>query len=299
MEFRHAEHFLAVVQHGGVVRAAAALHIAQPSLSQSIRILERELGTPLFHRVGRGLVPTPTGATLVEAARQMLRDLATARASVAELSGLHGGHIDIGATAVAFEATLPGLVGDLRRRYPTVTVRISDYNSESAVVAAVREGTVELGFGYLDADDESTIAETESLDVQILSTEELCIALPESVAVNLREPLPYGQLPDLPVIAVPSGAQARTTVEIALRSASRRTKLGVVTAHRQSAIPLVAAGVGMHWTTRLQVDNAGQPGVVALAMDPPILMTMAVLHRPGVLAPAARALLDSALQKKT
>ncbi len=99
MEFRQAEHFLAVVEHGGVVRAAAALHLAQPSLSQSIRVLEREMGTPLFHRVGRGLVPTPVGAALVKPARQLLRDVATAQASVAELSGLHGGHVDIGATA--------------------------------------------------------------------------------------------------------------------------------------------------------------------------------------------------------
>ncbi|KXF50012.1 hypothetical protein AXA44_22065 [Rhodococcus sp. SC4] len=63
-------------------------------------------------------------------------------------------------------------------------------------------------------------------------------------------------------------------------------------------IPLVAAGVGMHWTTRSQVANAGEPGVAALAMDPPILLTMAVLHRPGVPAPAARALLDAALRRQ-
>lgn len=298
MEFRQAEHFLAVVEHGGVVRAAAALHLAQPSLSQSIRVLERELGTPLFHRVGRGLVPTPAGADLVKPARQLLRDMATAQASVAELSGLHGGHVDVGAMAGAHEALLPDLVGDLRRLYPGVTLRISEYESEAEIMRAVRDGRVELGFGYLEPDAGDNPVRPSGLEVHELTTDELCVCLPESVAAQLSDPLPFDGLPDLPVIGVTSGSQGRLVVETALRRASRRTKLGVVTAHRQSAIPLVAAGVGMCWTTKAQADNAGEPGVVSRSMDPPILLTMAVLHRPGVLAPAARALLEAAVRRR-
>ncbi|MFC9788214.1 LysR family transcriptional regulator [Rhodococcus sp. NPDC127528] len=298
MEFRQAEHFLAVIEHGGVVRAAAALHLAQPSLSQSIRVLERELGTPLFHRVGRGLVPTPAGTDLVKPARQLLRDMATAQASVAELSGLHGGHVDVGSTAGAHESALPDLVGDLRRRYPTVTVRINEYASEPEVVRAVRDGSVELGFGYLELPELDEPSRPTDLEVHDLIVDELVVALPESVAAELADPLPFERLPDLPVIAVPSGARARFVVETALRHASQRTRLGIVTAHRQAAIPLVAAGAGMAWTTRTQADNASEPGVVSRATDPPVLLTMAVLHRPGVLAPAARALLEIALRRR-
>ena len=49
-------YFLAVVEHRGFSQAADELHIAQPSLSQAMANLERELGVPLFHRVGRGIV---------------------------------------------------------------------------------------------------------------------------------------------------------------------------------------------------------------------------------------------------
>ncbi|GAA4485726.1 LysR substrate-binding domain-containing protein [Rhodococcus olei] len=296
MEFRQAEHFLAVIDHGGVVRAAAALHLAQPSLSQSIRVLERELGTPLFHRVGRGLVPTPAGKDLIKPARQLLRDVATAHASVAELSGLYNGHVDVGATASACESPLPVLIGDLRRAYPRVTVRVREYSSESDITRAVLDGSVELGFGFLAPEVEDQ--DQPGVEVHPLSTDEMCVALPASVAAELPDPLPYDQLPDLPAIAVTSGSRARTTVEAALRRAARRTRLGVVTAHRQSAIPLVAAGAGMCWITRQQAANADEPGVVARASDPPIMLTMAVLHRAGVLAPAARALLEVALSRR-
>jgi DNA-binding transcriptional LysR family regulator len=61
VDARQLEYFLAVVDHGGVNRAAAALYLAQPSLSQSIRALERDLGHQLFHRVGRRLVLTDAG----------------------------------------------------------------------------------------------------------------------------------------------------------------------------------------------------------------------------------------------
>src|SRR6478752_5374381 len=50
--------FLAVVDGGGMTRAAEAEHVSQPSVSQAIRELENELGTPLFHRVGRRVVLT-------------------------------------------------------------------------------------------------------------------------------------------------------------------------------------------------------------------------------------------------
>lgn len=299
MEFRQAEQFLAVVEHGGVVRASAALHLAQPSLSQSIRVLERELGTPLFHRVGRGLVPTPVGAALVDPARQLLRDVATAQASVAELSGLHGGRVDIGATAGAYESPLPELIGGLRRAYPTVTVRLSEYRSESEVATAVRGGRIELGFGYLRRDDaDAALTEYRDLEAHRVGTDELCVALPQEIADELPDPLPFERLPELPVIGVSSGALGRVAIEAALRRASRRTRLGVVTAHRQAAVPLVAAGAGMAWATSAMVDNAGQVGVVARAMEPPVRLTMGVVHRRGVLSPAARALLDAALRRR-
>ncbi len=78
MDLRRLGLFLAVVDEGGMTRAAEAQHVSQPSVSQAVRELEAELGTALFHRVGRGLVLTPAGEALVAPARQALRDVETA-----------------------------------------------------------------------------------------------------------------------------------------------------------------------------------------------------------------------------
>ena len=238
------------------------------------------------------------GAAPVDPARRLLRDGATAPASVAELSGLHGGHVDVGTTGGQYESPLPKLIGDLRRAYGEVTVRIREYRSETDVATAVRDGTVELGFGFLEPADSGEPADRRDLDTHNVGTDELCVALPREIADGLPDPLPFDQIPDLPVIAVTGGALGRVAVESALRRASRRTTLGVVTAHRQASVPLVAAGAGMAWVPRAVVDNAGESGVVARAMDPPLILPVGVMYRPGVLSPAARALLAAALWRR-
>ncbi|WP_373560204.1 LysR substrate-binding domain-containing protein [Rhodococcus sp. ACS1] len=96
-------------------------------------------------------------------------------ASVGELSGLHGGHDDVGTTAGQCESPLPELIGDLRRAYGKVTVRIREYRSEPDVARAVRDGTVELGFGFLETTD-SREPTNRDLDTHNLGTDELCIA---------------------------------------------------------------------------------------------------------------------------
>lgn len=72
MELRHLRYFLAVAEFGSLNRAAAHLLVAQPSLSRQIRVLEHELGRPLFDRSARGVALTAAGAALVGHARHLL-----------------------------------------------------------------------------------------------------------------------------------------------------------------------------------------------------------------------------------
>src|SRR5438067_1431237 len=73
MELRQLEYVLGIVDHGGFTRAASALHISQPALSQAVRTLEKEIGVDLFVRTGRRVSLTPAGEAFVGPARQALR----------------------------------------------------------------------------------------------------------------------------------------------------------------------------------------------------------------------------------
>ncbi|MGZ4676665.1 MAG: LysR family transcriptional regulator, partial [Acidimicrobiia bacterium] len=95
MDMRKLELFVAVVDAGGFTAAAAAVHVAQPSISLAVRELERELRTPLLVRSRRGVELTAAGRALLGPARRALREVANAAAAVDEVIGLRAGRLDV------------------------------------------------------------------------------------------------------------------------------------------------------------------------------------------------------------
>ena len=79
MDFRILRYFVAIAEEGSISRAAERLRIAQPALSAQVRNLESELGSPLLHRMPRGVAVTESGAKLLGHARHILRSAALAR----------------------------------------------------------------------------------------------------------------------------------------------------------------------------------------------------------------------------
>src|SRR5512134_4034418 len=82
LEVRHLKLVRAIVGEGGVTRAAARLHLSQPAVSRQLADVEARLGTPLFSRVGRRLLPTAATERLLRAAETVLGELARAEEDV-------------------------------------------------------------------------------------------------------------------------------------------------------------------------------------------------------------------------
>src|ERR687893_563340 len=126
-------------------RAAEQLYIAQPSLSQAISTLERELGVPLFHRVGRGVVLSDAGAQLIEPARQVVRDLEAARAAARSVRGLQQGRVELIAMPSPGMEPLSTLIRDFTADHPAMTVTADAAFTPEDVVHAVKTGRGEIG----------------------------------------------------------------------------------------------------------------------------------------------------------
>ena len=90
MEFKQLRYFLCVLKYGSINQAAAALNITQPSLSHSIRALEKSVGAQLLLRSGGGIRPTATGEIFVRYAQNILRE---AEKALAEVSSTRGGGV--------------------------------------------------------------------------------------------------------------------------------------------------------------------------------------------------------------
>src|SRR6185436_10951064 len=96
MTLQQVTYFLAAAEHGSFSRAARALYLAQPSLSEQVRALESELGVALFARSGSGVVLTEAGRAFRPEAERVLAALATAREAVVGVRELRGGTLSIG-----------------------------------------------------------------------------------------------------------------------------------------------------------------------------------------------------------
>src|SRR5687768_10462245 len=96
VELRQLRYFVTVAENAGFTRAAELLHVAQPSLSQQIRALERELGVPLFERTSRMVRLTAAGESLLPHARRALAAVDDARHDLAEQAAAPSGPVRLG-----------------------------------------------------------------------------------------------------------------------------------------------------------------------------------------------------------
>ena len=152
MTLQQLRYFLAAAEHGSFSAAAGELRVAQPSVSEQVRRLEKELGVPLFGRVGRGLVLTEAGRAFRPHAEAAMRAVVAAQEAVAGVRDISAGTASFGAFGTALHYVLGDLVQDFRERYPSVRLRIVGENS-SEVAERVRDGRLEAGLVVLPIDD--------------------------------------------------------------------------------------------------------------------------------------------------
>jgi DNA-binding transcriptional LysR family regulator len=142
--------FEAVVRLGAVGRAAQALNLAQPTVSTQIRELAAATGVPLLVPQGRGVVATPQGERLAEAAREMFAAWQRFEDHTAELQGLKRGRLQLAAVTTT-EYFLPDLLGPFARAHPGIQIELAVENRD-AVVARLASGSDELAAMMLPPD---------------------------------------------------------------------------------------------------------------------------------------------------
>jgi LysR family transcriptional regulator of gallate degradation len=124
MNPRDLDHFLAVVEHGSIGRAAEAIGITQSGLTKSIQRLEQEIGAAVFQRLPRGTRPTELGRHLVQHARLVSADLRNARSELQSLSEGLSGTLTIGAGPSWLRRLLPTAIARFVQKRPAVHIRV-------------------------------------------------------------------------------------------------------------------------------------------------------------------------------
>src|SRR5687768_12662567 len=143
LDSRHLRLVAEVARTQSVTRAADRLHVTQSAVSHQLREIEARLGTPLFHRSGRRMVPTPAGAHLVQSAARVLDEIDRAESAIGQLARNDAGEFRVCTQCHTGYHWLPPLLQAVRRRFPKVDVRIAPEHTDHAI-GALLDGKLDL-----------------------------------------------------------------------------------------------------------------------------------------------------------
>lgn len=284
MELRQLRYFLAVVDHEGVNRAAEALYVAQPSVSQALKVLESDLGTSLFHRVKGRLSLTPSGAVLVDHARRVIREADLSRAMVRAADGVMTGSLAIASTPSQSVDPLAGIVSSFIEHHPAMVVSVRAAATPDDVITSLRKGEVELGLvGRLpqSAIPPGYVAHRVRRDRFII------VSARESDLPDENGPLGPEALPHSRLVVGQEGTAMRRVAESFIAE-GEDIRAVVEIQQREALIPLVLTGVGMAIVAASWRGVAEAAGLSTRELRTREALDIEWVHREGELTPAAK-----------
>ncbi|MFE6872024.1 LysR family transcriptional regulator [Kitasatospora sp. NPDC057692] len=236
MQLQQLRYFVAVAETRHFTRAAEAARVAQPSLSQQIRSLERELGAELFHRTRGNIALTDAGDALLPLARRILADTESARLAVQETVQLRRGRVRLGAPPSLCTSLVPDVLRVFRARYPGVALVVREGGSRD-LVRSLAEGELDLALIITPPRGEAAPA----LAVTGLLHEELVLVSAEPRA---RRTVRVAELRGCPLVMFREGYDVREATLAACRAAGFEPEFAVEGGEMDAVLGFVRAGLG-------------------------------------------------------
>lgn len=148
MDTRKLSYFVQIVDSGSITKAAAALHVAQPALSQQVSALENDLKQRLLIRSKQGVEPTAAGHTLYRHAQSILRLVEQARQDVATSGAAPSGRVSIAIAPYSMASSLtPQIIREVGRRYPDIVVHLTEIFG-GVLSEAIKNGRLDMALIY-------------------------------------------------------------------------------------------------------------------------------------------------------
>jgi DNA-binding transcriptional LysR family regulator len=287
MEQSQLQSFLRVAEEGSITRAAEALCLTQPAVTQHVRALERELGALLFERLGRGVRLTAAGRALRRYARRSLALLDECRQVIADLEAGVAGRLLLGAGVTTSIFQLPAWLRAFQEAYPGVDVAVRTGGSQE-IATRVREREVDLGLV-------TSPIEHRDLHVIGLYEEEILLVTPPGYPLA-GQAVDRDAWTELPLILFPRGTGFRAYLDRAFAEAGIVARVKMESDSVEAIKSFVAVGLGASFLPAAAVRAEIAIGAMAPARPvdlPRLLRRTSAIHRADrYMSAAARHFLD-------
>ncbi len=289
MELHQLRYFVAVAQTESFSRAAELCHVSQPSLSQQIAKLEKQLGRKLFDRLSRGVALTDAGHTLLESATVILNNIEDTEKRLRDTNDLQDARLSIGAIPTIAPYLLPQHLQTYLKEFPEVELTVQEDVTQN-LISAMISGEVDIALMALPLEDDR-IATKE------LFNEPLLVALPPDHALGKRRTIKTDQLQHERFIVLGDMHCLGEQVLSFCRVNNYSSRIGCRSAQIATIQKLILSGLGISLLPQMALpaeppEDGSTPIYRELTGQQPVRTIVAAWHRHRYLSLAARRFLE-------
>lgn len=236
-DLRHIRAFLALARAGSFTRAAADLHMAQPTLTVQIQQLEASIGVRLFDRNKRHVALTQAGRDLLVPLERILIDVEAIAISTEELLEHRRGLVTVAALPSMAASLVPAAIKRLSVTYPGIIVRVHDAVA-AEVAALVKSGKVDFGISS------QTIGDRE-LTSEVLVLDRMCAVVSPSHALAAKKSIAVRELAKHPLVVMGKEASSRQVADLAFDREGVVPNVAYEVTYASSVAGMASAGLGV------------------------------------------------------
>ncbi len=243
MELRQLEYALMLAEERNFSRAAEKLHLAQPSLSQQVMKLEKELGVQLFERRPGDIQLTYAGKRFVDQASKVLDQVVQLKQEMMDVAESHRGQIVIGSLPITGAHLLPAALQQFQREFPGIELVLIEETTAQLEMLTAR--------GQTDFSLLSLPVEEEGLEMIPLLEEEILLAVPPNHPFSSMPTVSLAECSTEPFIFLKKGQGFREISNRLCQQAGFEPKVVFETTNIETVQSLVAAGMGIGFIPRM------------------------------------------------
>lgn len=275
--------FVSVAKNGSFSQAANELFLTQPAISKRIALLESQLNSRLFDRIGRSVTLTEAGSTLLPKARAILTELEDAQRAIHNLSGNVEGRLCLAASHHVSLHRLPPILKKFTSEYPKVNLDLRFYESEVAYEGVLR-GELELALITLAPNPDPAIYN------EVIWQDPLYFAVSKEHPLATQSAVSLELLNQYPAILPSNTTFTRQLVESMFQRQKLTPNVSMSTNYLDTIRMMVSIGLGWSLLPRTLIDDS----LVTLPIrEEPISRTLGfIYHRNRTLSNAAIELVE-------
>ena len=206
MDLRQLEMAISVADNASFTRASRQLYVAQSAISRKIKLLEEELGEPIFKRVNKRIYVTPAGETLLRYARRIFQDIRNVKLEVSEIAHLERGHLRVGAGMLACTYILPPVLEKFKALHPRIELEVITAPTD-ILLSKLSDNLIELGVFTLP------IKHADLQVVPLITEEMVVVTSPKHPVLSKESMINAEDLQNYPLILFPKGARTRDVLD--------------------------------------------------------------------------------------